>query len=498
MDNQPDIQIIWNEDKTLINGTSMLTIYLLLSNCALVALLLPKNVNSTRNSVFRIFCIVFIGILSVVTILQRYRLPVFLFLVAYHKLRGNFKLKFKENENDDSISQFPKPSKTQKTQKTINSRKQSKIRKVLGANDSLDIKSPNHRDDICFFDHPYAAKTPQTHTTQLPSLTILRIACMLITIIAILAVDFPSIFPREFSKTDQYGYSLMDTGVGILIFGMGAAFGLSKREKSSRSDFVQFVFVLIIGVARAIVITYLSQNDLYRFNENEYGRHWNFFLTVAVIKLLNEGLLRGKTGVSWLVFGFFSMVFYEFHLQNGLELAMMKNDHIGDHDPEISGLLNFLNSFYVANQEGICSCIGYFCLSVGSAAFTKIFMSDENDSKTDQFRKLVKIWCFWTLSNIFAPGNASRRLANTKYVVWIFALCYYCWLMVFVITQHIQTVPKIFEKLNKHQMGAFLVSNILTGAVNSGMNTLECGPVQAFIVMVIYLMVVAGFLWTKI
>ena len=63
MVDQPDIQLVWDAGKTLNNGTSMLTIYLLLTNCALVALLLPKNVNSTRNSIFWIFAVVFVGIL---------------------------------------------------------------------------------------------------------------------------------------------------------------------------------------------------------------------------------------------------------------------------------------------------------------------------------------------------------------------------------------------------------------------------------------------------
>ena len=59
--------------------------------------------------------------------------------------------------------------------------------------------------------------------------TVLRGATVLFTVIAILAVDFPVVFPRRYVKTEWYGAGLMDIGVGAYVF-TGAVVRGAKRK----------------------------------------------------------------------------------------------------------------------------------------------------------------------------------------------------------------------------------------------------------------------------
>jgi phosphatidylinositol glycan class W len=108
----------------------------------------------------------------------------------------------------------------------------------------------------------------------------------LITIAAILAVDF-HVFPRRFAKTETFGTSLMDIGVGAFVFSSGLVAGPRLRNQNSKKgSFLRTIQLvvpsLVLGFSRALVTRAVN----YQEHVSEYGVHWNFFMTLRLLPVL--------------------------------------------------------------------------------------------------------------------------------------------------------------------------------------------------------------------
>ncbi|KAE8221761.1 hypothetical protein CF326_g8502 [Tilletia indica] len=151
-----------------------------------------------------------------------------------------------------------------------------------------------------------------------PFLTIYRAHMMLMTIICILAVDFP-IFPRAFAKCETWGTSLMDMGVGSFVFSLGLVSAgpplrrtilrtatattqrrtptsspLSPSSSSSSNpppppltqqltqDLRRSLPILLLGLIRVLLV----KSTEYPEHVSEYGLHWNFFITLGLLPFI--------------------------------------------------------------------------------------------------------------------------------------------------------------------------------------------------------------------
>ena len=128
---------------------------------------------------------------------------------------------------------------------------------------------------------------------RLPFLTLTRTYINLFTAVAILGVDF-KIYPRRLAKAELYGAGLMDVGVGSFLMAHGLTSpeareqGPNIRGNPQRGYFgligltVRHVLpLLVLGFVRLLAVKTLG----YQEHVTEYGVHWNFFFTIATVRV---------------------------------------------------------------------------------------------------------------------------------------------------------------------------------------------------------------------
>jgi|EP01043_Picozoa_sp_COSAG02_P039246 phosphatidylinositol glycan class W len=109
---------------------------------------------------------------------------------------------------------------------------------------------------------------------------VFRATMMLTTCVCILAVDF-HVFPRRFAKVETYGTGVMDIGVGAFVLANGLVSPMATSRKRLFGAIRSAGPLLVLGAGRLVSI----KASGYPEHVTEYGVHWNFFLTLAVVSL---------------------------------------------------------------------------------------------------------------------------------------------------------------------------------------------------------------------
>lgn len=371
---------------------------------------------------------------------------------------------------------------------------------------------------------PRAAKKPDnSRDTTLdplpvkPFITHYRGSMMVITCIAILAVDF-RVFPRRFAKVENWGTSLMDMGVGSFVFTNGVVSARSslKTKKGTVPPLATRLVtsmrhslpLLVLGVIRLVSVKGLD----YAEHVSEYGVHWNFFFTLGFLPPFVALLQSAFAFVpSYAVLSFVLAAIYELALDKSNLGAFI--------------LTAKRTNLFSQNREGIFSFIGYLAIflagqSLGSIALPRQQPLQKNATAITRFQqsilgKITITAVLWTALFHFSVSyyglglGVSRRLANLPYFLWVCSFNSYqiaiCCAVERVLFPNVhkattkdmerqrckEATSTVLHAINRNGLAVFLLANLLTGLVNMTMPTLHMGVMETMAVLSSYIGVLA-------
>ena len=337
---------------------------------------------------------------------------------------------------------------------------------------------------------------------------------MIITCLAILAVDF-KIFPRRFAKVETWGTSLMDMGVGSFVFSAGlvSARPILKDRLTGRTTKLRMRLyvsgkhslpLFILGLVRVYSVKGLDLAE----HVTEFGVHWNFFFTLALLPpsmALIDSLtaIAPSTALLSLILGGYYQLILEY---TNLKAFILTSER--------TGLLR-------QNREGLFSFFGYLAIFLAGQAtgFDVLPRQSGNGSRirsafTQRRRLLTRLTSasvLWTLIFFLTTSynyglnlRVSRRLANLPYVLWVAAfnctqLTCFCAIETWAFPKVYKAPDKTSESketekatskvlwaFNRNGLAIFLLANPLTGFVILTVDTLTISRERAMGVLLAY------------
>ncbi|TXG54286.1 hypothetical protein EZV62_019542 [Acer yangbiense] len=325
-----------------------------------------------------------------------------------------------------------------------------------------------------------------------------RVATMIMTCLCILAVDF-RIFPRENAKTETYGTSVMDLGVGSFVVANAIVSRQARNVLSMnwKSALKSISPLIILGFGRLVTTAGVD----YQVHVGEYGVHWNFFFTLAGVSILTS--ITNVPPKYCGILGSLILIGYQCWLNHGLNVYLLSNER----GPDIIS----------QNKEGFFSLFGYWGMYLlGVYLGYYLFFTNRSDammrSNTTTF---VKVWLIslllWLLTVLLDRyvERVSRRMCNLAYVTWVLALnlqdivdskCKYA-LMVhgdssiadmllggLMISDYVpgSKISSLEVAFDRNLLASFILANMLTGMVNLSINTLFVSSTPALLILIVY------------
>jgi phosphatidylinositol glycan class W len=334
-------------------------------------------------------------------------------------------------------------------------------------------------------------------------LTLYRSSLMVLTLTAILAVDF-RVFPRRFVKTETRGYSLMDLGAASFVTSAGIVSSrVAKKSKPlSRMKWWKRFWPLV-GLGTLRLVTHQSID--YPEHASEYGVHWNFMFTLAALtfvigfNVVPPVASLGGLAATWTAMGAYQVLLNTAGLQAWIETApriCARPDHS-------------LGNFLVANREGLLGCFGYTVLFLTSEWIASAFLwNDTTAMSKSSMTKSLLLFRAGSVGSLLASiameslgiVTVSRRSTNAWFLLWVLSLNLVVLAGLQVTWEAITKrrrrangvdstlrLPSGLAAVNRHGFLIFVVANLLTGAVNLSIDTLEVTNASAICVLLLYI-----------
>lgn len=383
---------------------------------------------------------------------------------------------------------------------------------------------------VCIFGKAYYTST-KNRSNKLPSkqvskfdqtsfylvkksyITTYRSHMLILTCLAILAVDFP-IFPRRFAKVETWGTSLMDLGVGSFVFSNGLVYARSSLKSTRRIPFHKRVFnalkschtLLFLGLLRL----YFVKNLEYQEHVTEYGVHWNFFMTLSLLPLVLVLIDPIADYIPRFLIALAISGVYEWFLVKDNTfinyLILSPRDNIIDANRE--GLVSFIGycAIFLWGQSTGCYLLGNIPTKNNLYKASIVPINTKENRSTSLWDRITTvkplkgliIWfCVTALMTKFIllvhPQDISRRFANLPYTLWIVSfntgyLAIYCAIdKIFnKSTDLTQPTSLCIEAMNTNGLILFLLANVTTGLVNMTVSTLDMSDLLAITTLIGY------------
>ncbi|KAJ3445707.1 phosphatidylinositol-glycan biosynthesis class w protein [Anaeramoeba flamelloides] len=316
-----------------------------------------------------------------------------------------------------------------------------------------------------------------------------RGALVLCTAISILAVDF-HFFPRKFAKTEDYGISHMDIGVGTFVMS-NALVSQPVREYVSnmfssthQNDEHQPKRIFANFDNRLTSITFNKVSELSRACLGIWCPLEFFCFTCLPKSLLFFNIPSRHTQIFWFIRRYpFS------HLPNPLSKFGLAEWILSDQR----------RNLFEANKDGACSLVGYLALFlIGSNLGYLILKNVRSKQKSWKAFTLklvatdILLFVCAALSHAYIQ-KSSRKMVNCTYCLFVLSnsiLSIVCFSLIdsFTVTpQH-----QLQSSFTKNQLPRFLFANLLTGLINICFETLYINNLLSAIILSIYMLLLTS------